>query len=172
MIKPPNASSIEYIKNQIISAFAAVKLEDGIGLWEAQAIDFCKSEKRIQSARNRDIKDNWQKISSNDIESCYSSLFFFDPKGMLFHLPAFIIADFTCEINADIVYHLSQSAFYNQVIFSLFNTEQRQAIATFLEWSALLPEYDFDKPHILRALEIYWYKNDEESPKPFKTNKK
>ena len=53
---------IESIKNEIISAFKDVKLKDGIGLWEAQAIDDYESKDDQIIARNKDVKDDWLKL--------------------------------------------------------------------------------------------------------------
>ena len=95
---------IESIKNEIISAFKDVKLKDGIGLWEAQAIDDYESKDDQVLARSKDIKDDWLKLSNEDLFHCDSSLSYLDAQGMLFHLPAFIIAELNDELNLSLIH--------------------------------------------------------------------
>ena len=74
-------------------AFLDVKLEEGIGLLQAQGIDDYESEDKCQKLRAQDELNDWGNISSEKLNKCYSSLSFFDSKGMKFHLPAYMIAD-------------------------------------------------------------------------------
>ena len=150
---------IESIKNEIISAFKDVKLKDGIGLWEAQAIDDYESKDDQIIARKKDIKDDWLKLSNGDLFHCDSILSYFDAQGMLFHLPAFIIAELNDKLNIGPILPLTSLAISNPDIFKLLNANQKHCVAMFLEWCAAQPEYDFDKPDIERALQGYWYKN-------------
>ncbi|TDG36426.1 hypothetical protein EZJ43_07865 [Pedobacter changchengzhani] len=83
----------EDLVTQIQLAFADVKLEDGIGLWQAQGIDDYASEEEIVTLRAKDEKDNWKLLPYEDLSYCESSLSFFDAKGMRFHLPKFLIFD-------------------------------------------------------------------------------
>jgi hypothetical protein len=150
---------IEYIKSEIISAFIDVKLKDGIGLWEAQAIDDYESKAHQAIARNKDIKDNWQLLTNDDLFHCDSSLSYFDAQGMLFHIPAFITAELNDKLNTGPIYPLTSLAISNPDIFKLLNVSQKRCVVMFLEWCASQPEYDFDKSDIERALQEYWYKN-------------
>jgi hypothetical protein len=150
---------IEYIKSEIITAFKDLKLKDGIGLWEAQGIDDYENNDAQIIARNKDIKDNWLLLSNEDLFHCDSSLSYFDAQGMLFHLPAFILAELNGKLNIGPILPLTSLAISNPEIFKLLNVEQKRCVVMFLEWCAAQPEYDFDKPDIERALHEYWYKN-------------
>jgi len=150
---------IEYIKSEIIAAFIDVKLKDGIGLWEAQAIDDYESKAHQATARNKDIKDNWQLLTNDDLFHCDSSLSYFDAQGMLFHIPAFITAELNDKLNTGPIYPLTSLAISNPDIFKLLNVSQKRCVVMFLEWCAAQPDYDFEKPDIERALQEYWYKN-------------
>ena len=84
---------------------------------------------------------------------------YFDAQGMLFHLPAFIIAELNDKLNIGPILPLTSLAISTPDIFKLLNANQKRCVAMFLEWCAAQPEYDFDKPDIERALQGYWYKN-------------
>ncbi|HBY85596.1 MAG TPA: hypothetical protein DEO86_06950 [Colwellia sp.] len=150
---------IEYIKSEIITAFKDVKLKDGIGLWEAQAIDDYENNDAQVIARNKDIKDNWLLLSNEDLFHCDSSLSYFDAQGMLFHIPAFILAELNGKLNIGPILPLTSLAISNPDIFKLLNVNQKRCVVMFLEWCAAQHEYDFDKSDIERALHEYWYKN-------------
>jgi len=47
----------EIIKN-IDAAFAGVALEDGIGIFEAIAMDYCVSDKKREEARKNDVRED------------------------------------------------------------------------------------------------------------------
>jgi hypothetical protein len=81
------------IKSKLIQAFGDVKLGDGVGFFEAQAIDeekdvnapFCKSERAL------DEREDWQKvlkmIEDNDHNYDFLTPCFMDDKGKIFFLP-------------------------------------------------------------------------------------
>lgn len=60
----------ERISNLVRKAFEGVRLGDGIGLWQAQGIDDYESESAIAAYRERDEKEVWSSISSEDLERC------------------------------------------------------------------------------------------------------
>lgn len=82
-------------RNQLIQnieeAFKSVKLEDGIGLWEAQGHDDRLTDEACLKLRAKDEKENWHNIPVLNLYKCNSSLSFFDAKGMRFHLPVFLL---------------------------------------------------------------------------------
>lgn len=147
---------INQIKQEIMEAFKGVTLSDGIGLWEAQAIDDYQTREVQLAARKKDEKESWQAITKSDLFNCESSLSFFDAKGMLFHIPAFILAEINGESNCGSIYHLSQMVITNPELFALFDGRQKKAVTLFLEWCVLQPQYEFEKPHIQRAIHEFW----------------
>lgn len=100
---------IEKIKN----VFQNVKLEDGIGLWEANGLDLYAYKDTLQKLKEKDERNDWSKISFEDFCSCNSSPSFFDAKGMLFHIPQMMILD----IDSD--EYLSVDADFPDLIFHL-----------------------------------------------------
>lgn len=78
---------------------------------------------------------------------------------MRFHLPAFIILELNHECNEGVIFHLVFQYKFNREKYNILNLEQKRAVATFLEWCFMQPNYEFDKPHIQRAIEEFWYEN-------------
>jgi len=122
------------IITQIKAAFANVRLEDGVGLRQAQGIDDYQSDETCRALRQRDEKEDWQKIPVKELEDCYSSLSFFDAKGMRFHLPAFMIADLEGSYGPGARFILTHLNDYTREQFSLLSSEQRAAVAAYLTW--------------------------------------
>lgn len=129
--------------DQIHQAFADVKLEDGVGLWQGQGMDDYADGKTILELRRKDEKDDWRKMSFEDMNRCYSSLSFFDAKGMRFHLPQFMICnlmedaltDFSCEF--DLMFHLGCGVSgndYSEEQFSALDRQQIACVISFLEF--------------------------------------
>lgn len=144
----------EKIKRLIVATFKGVSLKDGIGLWQAQAIDDYEVKETQQQARARDELEEWAKIPGEDLVYCYSSLSFFDAKGMRFHLPAYMLRELEQGDCESVVFHLSQ--FADDPKFSLLNSQQKYAVRVFLEWCLTQDDYHYERPHIERALEKVW----------------
>lgn len=146
--------------NEIIAlirqAFASVKLEEGIGLREADAIDDYASDAERARCRAQDEKENWEAIRSEDLNRYACSLSYFDAKGMRFHLPAFMIAELSGTYHQGMAFVLTYLSDYTRAQFALFNLAQRQAVRRFLLWLKEQPDYAFEQPQIEQALENYW----------------
>lgn len=147
-----NKASIE---KEIRSAFRGVKLGDGIGLFEAQAIDDYQSDDIQKEQRKLDQKEAWNLITYSDLQRCHSSLCFFDADGMRFHLPAYIIGSLHEEVD-DPIFHLSHLDEYAISKFASLNALQRSSIICYLEWCLEEDEYEFENPSIKSALDEYW----------------
>lgn len=82
----------ETLIEQIIDAFAEVKLDDGIGLWEGQALDdSIQDSKEYKRLKDKDERYDWRKIPIVDLYKCSSSISFLDAKGMRFHLGLYLL---------------------------------------------------------------------------------
>lgn len=114
------------VPHLIRSAFAAVTLGEGIGLWEANAID---DYTPTAPARAKDIRDDWQKILVADLHAAWAALCYVDPEGMAFLLPAFMIGAPEHAENCLCFYPGNRA----EDQFQLLNAAQRQAIVAFLE---------------------------------------
>ena len=145
----------EDILNEIKAAFSDVALGNGIGLWEAQAIDDYETKEVQKNNREKDEKEDWSLLSYDELQRCHSSLSFFDANGMRFHLPAFIIASLDNKVD-DPIFHLTQLDDYAKSKLTTLNHAQKQAIIRYLNWCLEQEEYDFENPAIRRALSEYW----------------
>jgi hypothetical protein len=154
-----NTKSLTQVKAQIKAAFAGVTLGDGLGLYEANAIDDYQTKESQAEFREKDEKDDWLKLTSEAINDGYSSLTFFDAQGMRFHLPAFMLLDLEKEYKFDLVYPLKEKADYRKEQFDLLNRAQKDAVITYLEYKLTTPEiYASDREEIPLAISDYWSK--------------
>ncbi len=145
----------EALCNTIREAFADVKLGGGIGLQHAQGIDDHDTPDTCARYRTSDEKDDWSRIPVSELNRCNSSLSFFDAEGMRFHLPAYLIADLQGTYNFGMAFCLTQSHDHDHY-FNLLSDAQRRAVREFLLHIADEPDYEFDRPHIIRALNEHW----------------
>lgn len=134
----------EELINEIRTSFKNIKLENGVGIWEAQGLDDYANEETILELRKKDERNNWENISYEDLSYCESSLSFFDAKGMRFCLPKFLIFDIlneqiSKELNISspdlmltLGYNLNEE--YQKNRFSLFDNQQIETVIHFLEY--------------------------------------
>ena len=162
MLDRPSKQSISTLKRVIHDAFDGVRLGQGVGLWEGQALDDYECFETRQQARLRDEKVSWEKVSVEDLNRCASSLSFFDAEGMRFHLPAFMMLEINGEDEAGgLMFHLTHLDEYMISRYSMLNQTQRDAIFDFLRWCQGRPEYEYDEPELTQAMNGYWSKNAE-----------
>jgi hypothetical protein len=139
----------------IEAAFAGVTLGHGVGLQEAQGLDDYADAQTCADYRASDEKDDWQRIPAEALCRCNSSLSFFDAEGMRFHLPAYLLADLRGDYGFGMAFCLTQTSDYDRY-FRLLTDTQRRAVRAFLLHILDDRDYEFDRPHILRALDDYW----------------
>lgn len=148
-----------YTKDQIIekieTAFSDVKLGDGIGLFEAQALDHYESEDVQKMQREKDEKIDWRSITHEDLQGCHSSLSFFDANGMRFHLPAYIVESIKGEVD-DPIFHLTHLDGYAESKLATLTKLQKNAVIEYLTWCLTEDDYQVYCEDIVRALNEYW----------------
>ncbi|MCU4579481.1 hypothetical protein KTJ32_00490 [Acinetobacter gyllenbergii] len=153
----PRWQQLDELKQKISSAFNGVTLQEGIGLYEAQGMDDYASQAECLAYRAKDEKLNWHNISVDALNRCNSSLSFFDAQGMLFHLPAFLLASLNGDYLHDLTFTLTHEWHDTERKFSLFNTEQRAAVAGYLQILLDEPDYTYHQKEIMSALITgYW----------------
>lgn len=140
----------------IEAAFLGVTLGSGVGLFQAQGLDDYADEVTCAAYREKDEKDDWRRISAEDLNCCHSSLSFFDAEGMRFHLPAFLILDLQGGDRMGMTFPLAHAAVVDQTKFSLLSPEQRLSVRSYLLFLLSDPDEAFDHPHIQHALDHYW----------------
>lgn len=149
----------------IETAFAGVLLEDGIGIYEAEVIDDYGGEEERQKAKLKDLVSwrNWQEIPDEVLRSYYTTFCFVDSKGFKFLIPAYMRfalkyckEDGSASIDSTI-YALEPSNYNFDGFVNLLTSEQKAAIAKFLEYFILeIGERWVDADAASRMYESYW----------------
>jgi len=146
-----------HVLNLIRTAFAGVALGDGVGLRQVQGLDDYADERTLASYRAHDEKHDWSAIPVADLDRCHSSLSFFDPDGMRFHLPAYLVADLESSLQtADVLFHLVYMADGAASRFDRLSPAQREAVRELLLLRLSDPDREFVHPMIEAALLDYW----------------
>ena len=152
----------ESVIELIRKAFQDVTLGNGEGLRKAASWDYC-GEWYTEELFQLDEKEKaagWQSLKAEDLDKYHVALSFFDPKGMRFHLPAYMIYELKdiFERGAGaVIFHLTYiDDEYSLIRFSLLNQEQRNAVREFLLLVRDMEKYEFRRPDIDAALELYW----------------
>jgi hypothetical protein len=141
----------------IRTAFAGVVLGEGVGLRQGQGLDDYADERTLASYRAQDEKHDWSAIRVADLDRCHSSLSFFDPDGMRFHLPAYLVADLERRLQtADVLFHLVYMAHGAASRFETLTPAQCEAVRAFLLLRLSDPYCEFVHPMIEVALRDYW----------------
>lgn len=143
---------------RIKKAFAGVRLGNGIGLRQAQGLDDYEPEATCLAYREKDEKDDWTRISFDQLNECYSSLSFFDEEGMRFHLPAYLIAELQGAYHQDMGFQLGHLNELSLRQYALLSNEQREVVRDVVLYLAADENYAFYRPQLLRAVEDYWSK--------------
>lgn len=144
------------IATEIEHAFRNVKLGQGIGLFEGQAIDDYETDTERARKRETDEKADWRLIESKHLNACYSSLSFFDPEGMRFHLPAFICCELRGEFEAGLDISLSELDDWKISKFSLLSPLQKGVVAKFLKFLSEDVDSEFSRPALEQNLINFW----------------
>jgi hypothetical protein len=88
---------------EITDAFEEVQLGDGIGLLEADGLDDYASDAERVELRSRDEKTDWRRIDPKMLNRYYVAPSYFDARGFVFHLPAFLIAELNDQYGYDFI---------------------------------------------------------------------
>lgn len=145
----------EQLIERIESAFSGVVLGDGIGLFEAQALDDYESDDVQKRRRENDEKNDWKSIPHETLQHCYSSLSYFDPAGMKFHLPAYVVGSLKGKVD-DVIFHLTHLDGYAKSKLDLLTESQRDILREYLIWCLTDDEYGIYRVDIERSLCEYW----------------
>ncbi|MFO7626491.1 MAG: DUF6714 family protein [Candidatus Fermentibacteraceae bacterium] len=157
---------------EIDAAFSNVELEDGIGVYEAEALDnyASKNELAIAKAKDRESWMSWRDIPENVIGQFHTALCFVDAKGMMFLLPAYMrfsLEHFDTSDSASVdsaIYALDQDfdGFFGGR--NVFSKDQRTVIAKFLRYMVIQAGDQWvDALVASRAYENHWAKYDAEA---------
>ncbi|MEZ6119117.1 MAG: DUF6714 family protein [Pirellulaceae bacterium] len=140
--------SLETAANRLAAAFADVRLNGGIGLRLADAIDSYAdvAEQEIAASADREhANGSWQRITPEELNQYYVAPCFFDAEGFLFHLPAFLLAELTGKIDHDFIRNSLLGVRKDQNWIPLLNSHQRFALVEILELLKHHPDFK-DRP--------------------------
>jgi len=163
MPETPDQAQLRPLLAEIDRAFRGVRLEDGLSLHQAQAIDLYRSESEIKAARHLDKEERWQDIPDGKIERFASSLSFLDALGFRFHIPRFMVYSLTHgeSVAPAVNYTIYNCDFEDKTKdralarYSLLSSPQRKTIAKYLRFTAAHEEC-YDARVANRALQRYW----------------
>ncbi|GAB5407050.1 MAG: hypothetical protein Aurels2KO_52810 [Aureliella sp.] len=133
------------IKRSIRTAFFDVKLGSGMGMLEADGRDRYADDAELAALRSRDERDNWKSFSSETLNQYYCSFGYLDAKGMLFHLPAYLL----CELNDEYDFQFMDfliGKFATRVDWQSW-LDTRQSACLWLMFGALKEHPDFYDQH-------------------------
>lgn len=128
----------------------------GIGLRQGNGLDDYEDARTLAEYRLLDEKHDWEKISTDDLNSYSCSLAFFDSDGMRFHLPAYLIADLKGQLNTSLLFHLAYIGNEAGFRFGALSVAQRRVVREFLSMRLAYPDHEFERAMIEEALRIYW----------------
>ncbi|MBC8356348.1 MAG: hypothetical protein H8E66_30590 [Planctomycetes bacterium] len=147
------APRVDDVVSRIETAFADAKLGEGIGLFEANGLDDYASDEELQRLRATDEKLNWKHISYSDLERCNVSPWFFDAKGFVFHLPAFLIAELNDKHSYGFIDRLFRRDEHPEGWRKLLTDRQQDVIISTLELIREHPNYEHDVDDIDAAIQ-------------------
>lgn len=119
----------------IYNAFKDVKLEDGIGLLEAEMIDYNYDR---TEAHNKDEREDWTKLLPIFyVPYAIEGWTFMDAKGIRFHLPCYLLQDLESLLypwDNPLIYTLNnvENSRFNEL--KILNVNQRLVIIDFLNY--------------------------------------
>jgi hypothetical protein len=154
----------EELIKEIEIAFKDVKLEDGVGIFEADEYDARANELVIQEARKKDKSwwNEWKYIEDKYIKYYSDVMCFMDSKGIRWVLPAYMIfaiknfEEGYWSIDTTI-YAIGRDALgYDKL--DLLTLEQKKVIAKFLQYILSVGEDFIDSDFAKSALNKEWDK--------------
>jgi hypothetical protein len=147
------APRVDEVISEISAAFADTRLDDGIGLFQATGLDDYASDEELKRLRQRDEKTDWRRISYADLERCYAAPSFFDAKGFVFHLPAFLIAELNDRHPYGFIDQLFRTEEHPKGWRQLLTDKQRGAIISTLNLIREHPNYEHNRNEIDLAIQ-------------------
>jgi hypothetical protein len=143
---------VELIRN----AFRGVTLGKGVGLLQGQGLDDYADAKTLADYRAQDEQEDWSRLPVEKLNSCSSSLSFFDAEGMRFHLPAYLVADLEGTLTQDVIFHLTYTDHDAMSRFEMLSADQREAVRRFILLRFDVAGNSFTAPLLEAALDGYW----------------
>ena len=131
------------IEKEIYTAFTDIKLQNGIGYYEAGAIDdyFKSTDAEYIEEKNRDERHDWTKLISEFKDIGFTSRHcFMDAKGLLFFLPVLLLTQ-NETLNNMIHFYILDT--YQPKLDSKYNFTEAVSLMTKEQKKCIFRFYDF-----------------------------
>ncbi|WP_407404116.1 DUF6714 family protein [Chryseobacterium sp.] len=139
--------------NDIQNSFRDVALEDGIGIWEAEAIDNYLVGNEYELLKCKDERVDWNNITFDYTNQFEMTFAFWDAKGTTFILPKVLqLALMLEEENEDQIpdWQYILEGICQRKQQHLFNDKQKNTIQNFLNYQKQKsPKNDWDEYDLL-----------------------
>jgi hypothetical protein len=132
------------IADSVRDAFHGVMLGDGTGLRESDGIDDYAGADELTRLRAVDEKEDWSKISADDLWRCSAAPSFMNARGMLFHTPAFVVAELTGGADVGFIGRLISGSYAATDFSELLTESQRNAIITCIRFYGSIDPFAYD----------------------------
>lgn len=141
------------LMNDIQNSFRDVALEDGIGIWEAEAIDNYLVGNEYELLKCKDERVDWNNITFDYTNQFEMTFAFWDAKGTTFILPKVLqLALMLEEENEDQIpdWQYILEGICQRKQQHLFNDKQKNTIQNFLNYQKQKsPKNDWDEYDLL-----------------------
>ena len=132
---------LDSLIREVESAFNGMRLGDGTGLLEANGLDDYAPADELAVLRSRDEHEDWRRIEVDTLNQCYAAPTFMNPRGFIFHLPAFLIAELNDNFGYGFIDRLFETNQLPDDWMTLLNDAQRDAIIAVLSTIVDHPNY-------------------------------
>ncbi len=147
------ASRVDDVILEISEAFADTQLNGGIGLFQTTGLDNYASDEELKQLRDRDEKTDWRRIPDADLERCHAAPAFFDARGFVFHLPAYLIAELNDRQCYGFIDRLYLTEEHPEGWRQLLTGKQRNALISILNLIREHPSYEHHRSEIDSAVQ-------------------
>lgn len=135
------AEQLDSLIRKINDAFTGLSLGDGTGLLEAKGLDDYATTEELVALRSRDEQSDWRRIDVETLNRCYAAPTFMNPRGFIFHLPAFLIAELNDNFDYGFIDRMIDPDSLPSAWIDLLNPAQSTVIADVLRLIADHPDY-------------------------------
>jgi hypothetical protein len=129
------------VVQQIRDAFSGLQLGSGVGLREANGLDDYADESELVQLRKLDERTDWRKLDADLLNRYYCAPTFFDARGFVFHLPAFLIAELDDRFDFPFIDRIIEKQPTTGSWIDLLTATQAEALANVLLLVKQHPDY-------------------------------
>ena len=140
---------------KIHNAFDDVTLGDGIGIHEANGLDDYADDLELSRLRKLDERNDWRKLDAGLLNRYYSTPSFFDPRGFVFHLPAFLLAELDDKHEFGFTDRIVEKRPPSGSWIDLLTSQQADALVSVLSLVKQHPDYYSDAKKFDHAIERF-----------------